>query len=153
MSEPLVPVTRSAVLQGIAPAAVYAVVVDFAAYPRLFPEIKAARVLSAEGKRVRAEFRGNIVLPFRYVLDLDCDADALTVDWRYVEGEVIKSSEGGWRFSPEGDGTRVEYRVAMEISAPLPGFLLRKITDGLVALSLPAMFASVEREAKNRSSH
>ena len=139
-------------LQGIAPASVYAVVVDFAAYPRLFPEIKAARVLSTEGKRVRAEFRGNIVLPFRYVLDLDCDADALIVDWRYVEGEVIKNSEGGWRFSPEADGTRVEYRVAMEISAPLPGFLLRKITDGLVALSLPAMFASVEREAKSRGS-
>jgi len=140
------------VLQGIAPAAVYAVVVDFAAYPRLFPEIKAARVLTTLGKRVRAEFRGNIVLPFRYVLDLDCDADSLTVDWSYVEGEVVKSSEGGWRFSPDGDGTRVEYRVAMEISAPLPGFLLRKITDGLVALSLPAMFASVEREAKGRVS-
>ena len=151
MSEPLVPVTRSAVLQGIAPAAVYAVVVDFAAYPRLFPEIKAARVLSTEGKRVRTEFRGNIVLPFRYVLDLDCDPDALTVDWRYVEGEVVKNSEGGWRFSPVGDGTRVEYRVVMEISAPLPGFLLRKITDGLVALSLPAMFASVEREGKART--
>ena len=150
MSAPLVPVTKTAVLQGITPAAVYAVVVDFAAYPRLFPEIKAARVLSTEGKRVRAEFRGNIVLPFRYVLDLDCDPEALTVDWRYVEGEVVKNSEGGWRFSPAGDGARVEYRVAMEISAPLPGFLLRKITDGLVALSLPAMFASVEREAKAR---
>ena len=150
MSEPLVPVTKTAVLHGIAPEAIYAVVVDFAAYSRLFPEIKEARVLSTEGKRVRAEFRGNIVLPFRYVLDLDCDAQALTVDWRYVEGEVIKNSEGGWRFSPEGDGTRMEYRVAMEISAPLPGFLLRKITDGLVALSLPAMFAAVEREAKSR---
>ena len=150
MSAPLVPVTKTAVLQGITPAAVYAVVVDFAAYPRLFPEIKAARVLSTEGKRVRAEFRGNIVLPFRYVLDLDCDPEALTVDWRYVEGEVVKNSEGGWRFSPEGDGVRVEYRVAMEISAPLPGFLLRKITDGLVALSLPAMFAAVEREARQR---
>ena len=152
MSEPLVPVRKAAVLHGIAPAAVYAVVVDFAAYPRLFPEIKAARVLSTEGKRVRAEFRGNIVLPFRYVLDLDCDADGLTVDWRYVEGEVVKNSEGVWRFTTEGDGTRVEYNVAMEIAAPLPGFLLRKITDGLVALSLPAMFASVEREAKSRAS-
>jgi ribosome-associated toxin RatA of RatAB toxin-antitoxin module len=151
VSEPLVPVKKSALLRGIAPAAVYAVVVDFAAYPRLFPEIKEARVLSTEGKRVRVEFRGNIVLPFRYVLDLDCDADGLTVDWRYVEGEVVKNSEGGWRFSPDGDGTQVEYRVAMEISAPLPGFLLRKITDGLVALSLPAMFASVEREANARA--
>ena len=151
MSEPLAPVTRSAVLQGIAPATVYAVVVDFVAYPRLFSEIKGARVLSVVGKRVRAEFSGNIVVPFRYVLDLDCDPEALIVDWRYVEGEVIKNSEGCWRFSPEGDGTRVEYRVATEISAPLPGFLLRKITDGLVALSLPAMFAAVEREARART--
>jgi ribosome-associated toxin RatA of RatAB toxin-antitoxin module len=148
--EPLVPVRKSAVLRGIAPQAVYAVVVDFPAYPRLFPEIKSARVLSTEGQRVRAEFRGNIVVPFRYVLDLDCDPVALTVDWHYVEGDVVKNSEGGWRFAAEGDHTRVDYSVAMEIAAPVPGFLLRKITDGLVALSLPAMFASIEREAKSR---
>jgi ribosome-associated toxin RatA of RatAB toxin-antitoxin module len=139
-------------MPGVSPAAAYAVVVDFAAYPRLFPELKAARVLSSAGQRVRAEFRGNIVLPFRYVLDLDCDPDALTVEWRYVEGEVVKNSEGGWRFAAEGGGVRVEYRVAMEISAPVPGFILRKITDGLLTLSLPAMFASVEREAKIRGS-
>ncbi len=138
-------------MPGVSPAAAYAVVVDFAAYPRLFPEIKAVRVLGTEGKRVRVEFRGNIVLPFRYVLDLDCDPEALTVDWHYVEGEVVKSSEGGWHFTAEGDGVRVEYKVAMDIAAPVPGFLLRKITDGLVSLSLPAMFASVEREALLRT--
>jgi ribosome-associated toxin RatA of RatAB toxin-antitoxin module len=138
-------------MPAVSPAAAYAVVVDFAAYPQLFPEIKAARVLATEGKRVRVEFRGNIVLPFRYVLDLDCDPEALTVDWRYVEGEVVKNSVGGWRFAAEGDGARVQYQVTMEIAAPLPGFLLRKITDGLVSLSLPAMFASVEREALRRS--
>jgi ribosome-associated toxin RatA of RatAB toxin-antitoxin module len=134
-------------MPAVSPAVAYAVVVDFEAYPRLFPEIKAVRVLSAEGKRKRVEFRGNIVLPFRYVLDLDCDPEALTVDWCYVEGEVVKNSEGGWRFSSEAGGARVEYKVAMEIAAPVPGFLLRTITDGLVSLSLPAMFASVEREA------
>jgi ribosome-associated toxin RatA of RatAB toxin-antitoxin module len=150
VSSALTPVRKTAFMPGVSPAAVYAVVVNFAAYPRLFPEIKAAQVLSSEGKRVRAEFRGNIVVPFRYVLDLDCDADGLTVDWHYVEGEVVKNSEGGWRFSAEDGGTRVEYRVAMDISAPVPGFILRKITDGLVALSLPSMFASVEREAKAR---
>jgi len=138
-------------MPGVSPAAAYAVVTDFVAYPRLFPEIKAVEILSTSGKRVRAEFRGNIVLPFRYVLDLDCDDSALTVDWGYVEGEVVKNSEGAWRFSAEGGGTRVEYKVAMEIAAPVPGFLLRKITDGLVALSIPAMFASVEREARARA--
>ena len=148
------PVCKTAFLAGVKPAAVYAVVVDFAAYPRLFPEIKQVSVLSSvdEGKRVRAEFRGNIVLPFRYVLDLACDPVALTVTWAYVEGEVVKNSEGGWRFSATGDGAEIEYRVAMEIAAPLPAFLLRKITDGLVALSLPAMFASLEREVRARTS-
>ena len=151
VTAPLAPVRKTAIMPSVTPASAYAVVVDFAAYPRLFPEIKSARVLSTEGQRVRAEFRGNIVLPFRYVLDLDCDPEALTVDWRYVEGEVVKSSQGGWRFTPEGSGARVEYQVAMEIAAPVPGFLLRKITDGLVTLSLPAMFAAVEREAKARA--
>jgi len=132
------------------PAEVYAVVVDFAAYPRLFPEIRNTRVVGTEGDRVRVEFRGNLLLPFRYVLDLDCNRQAGTVSWSYVEGEVVKSSTGGWRLSAEAAGTRVEYEVALQIEAPVPGFLLRKITDGLVTLSLPAMFASIEREVRRR---
>ena len=144
------PVRHSAVMPGVSPAEVYAVVVDFPAYPRLFPEIKQARVLGAQAGKVRAEFRGNLVLPFRYVLDLDCDAQTGTVTWSTVEGEVVKSSTGGWRIAAEAGGTRVEYEVVLRIDAPVPGFLLRRITDGLVTLSLPAMFASIEREVGRR---
>ena len=137
-------------MAGVSPAEVFAVVVDFSAYPRLFPEIKQARVLRSEAGKVRAEFRGNLVLPFRYVLDLACDAQAGTVKWTYVEGEMVKDSTGGWRFAAEAGGTRVEYEVALRIGAPLPGFLLHRITDGLVTLSLPAMFRSIEREVGRR---
>jgi len=150
MDPNLKPVRHSAFMAGVSPAEVFAVVVDFSAYPRLFPEIKQARVLRSEAGKVRAEFRGNLVLPFRYVLDLDCDAQAGTVKWTYVEGEVVKNSTGGWRFAAEAGGTRVEYEVVMRIEAPLPGFLLRKIVDGLVTLSLPAMFSSIEREVGRR---
>ena len=141
---------HSALMAGLSPAEVFAVVVDFPAYPRLFPEIKQVRVLSSEAGKVHAEFRGNLVLPFRYLLDLDCDAQARTVTWTYVEGEMVKDSTGGWRFTAEAGGTRVEYEVALRIEAPVPGFLLRKITDGLLTLSLPAMFASIEREVERR---
>jgi ribosome-associated toxin RatA of RatAB toxin-antitoxin module len=146
------PVRHSALMAGVSPAEVFAVVADFPAYPRLFPEIKQARVLRSEASKVRVEFRGNLVLPFRYVLDLDCDAQAGTVTWTYVEGEMVKDSTGGWRFVAEAGGTRVDYQVALRIEAPVPGFLLRKITDGLVSLSLPAMFASIEREVGRRRS-
>ena len=150
MEASLKPVRHSAFMAGASPAEVFAVVVDFPAYPRLFPEIKQARVLQTEAGRVRAEFRGNLLLPFRYVLDLDCDAQAGTVKWTYVEGELVKDSTGGWRFAAEAGGTRVEYQATLRIEAPVPGFLLRKITDILVTLSLPAMFASIEREGGRR---
>jgi hypothetical protein len=32
----------------------------------------------------------------------------------------------------------------------VPGFVLRKVTDGLVSASIPAMFASIEREVRSR---
>ena len=150
MEASLKPVRHSAFMAGASPAEVFAVVVDFPAYPRLFPEIKQARVLQTEAGRVRVEFRGNLLLPYRYVLDLDCDAQAGTVKWTYVEGELVKDSTGGWRFAAEAGGTRVEYQATLRIEAPVPGFLLRKITDILVTLSLPAMFASIEREVGRR---
>ena len=51
------------------------------------------------------EFKLEMVIAIRYVLDLVCDAAAGTVDWTYVEGEIVTDSRGGWRFTAEGDGT------------------------------------------------
>ena len=70
-------------------AEVYAVVTDFPSYARLFPEFKQARVVSTTGNVVRVEFRAEVVLAVRYVLDLACDPGPLTVDWTFVEGEIV----------------------------------------------------------------
>jgi ribosome-associated toxin RatA of RatAB toxin-antitoxin module len=149
------PVERRHVVAGATPAQLYDVVSDFPSYPHLFPEMKATRVLSgAEAPRaggtIRVEFRLQIVLPVRYVLDIVCDPAAHTLDWTYVEGEIVTASVGGWRFVPEGGGTAMTYRVLLDVKAPVPGFVLRKVTDGLVAASIPAMFKSIEREVHRR---
>jgi ribosome-associated toxin RatA of RatAB toxin-antitoxin module len=149
------PVRRRHHVAHATPREVYDVVVDFPAYPRLFPEIKQARVVSRTGGVARVEFQAHMVLPIRYVLDLACSSDGgagapLTVDWTYVEGEIVTNSVGAWRFSPEGDGTAVDYTVTLDVKAPVPGFVLRKIIDGLVSASLPNMFSSLEREVRRR---
>jgi ribosome-associated toxin RatA of RatAB toxin-antitoxin module len=144
------PVERIHHIARATPAEVYAVVTDFEAYPRLFAEFKQARVLSTSGNVRRVEFRAQVVLAVRYVLDLACDPSALTIDWTFVEGEIVAGSTGGWRFAAEGDGTAVRYRASLDVRAPLPGFVLRKVTDGLVAASLPAMFAAIDREVRRR---
>ena len=152
------PVERSYLVREAAPREVYDVVVDFEAYPALFPEFKAARVISRQTERqpdgraplTRVEFRVEVVLKVRYVLDLACDPEALTVDWTYVEGEVVADSTGRWRFTAEGAATRVDYRASVLIKAPLPGFVVRKATDALVAASIPSMFAAIERQVRAR---
>jgi ribosome-associated toxin RatA of RatAB toxin-antitoxin module len=144
------PVERSYLVRGSHPRDVYDIVVDFETYPRLFPELKAARVLDRRASVVRVEFRAEVVLAVRYVLDLQCDPHALTVDWTYVEGEIVVASTGGWRFVADPFGTKVDYRVSMLVKAPLPGFIVRKATDALVAASIPGMFASIDREARRR---
>ena len=144
------PVRRSHFIQGATPAEVYAVVVDFPAYPRLFPEFSATRVLAREGARQRVEFTVKMVVAARYVLDVACDAATLAVDWTFVEGEVVTDSRGSWRFTQEGSGTRVDYAASLEVKAPLPGFILRKITDGIVSVSIPSMFAALTREVAAR---
>jgi ribosome-associated toxin RatA of RatAB toxin-antitoxin module len=148
------PVQRSHFMAQATPAEVYAVVVDFPAYPRLFPELTGARVIPTQTSTatsvVRVEFRARMVLPVRYVLDLTCLPEVPSVDWRFVEGEVVTESTGSWRFTPEAGGTRVEYRAALDVRAPLPGVILRKITDGLVSASLPRMFTSIEAEVRRR---
>ena len=144
------PVRRTHNVRGASPREIYDIVTDFAAYPQLFREIKSATVLSVEGNRSRVEFRIEMVVAIRYTLDLVCNPEALTVDWTYVEGEVVTGSEGGWRFREQNGGTEIEYRAALTIDAPLPGFVVRKVTQALVSASLPGMFASIEREHARR---
>lgn len=144
------PVRRTHFVHGAAPREVYDVVVDFEAYPRLFTELTATRVIERDGGRVRVEFNVQVVIPARYVLDLTCDPEALTVEWTFVEGKVVTHSAGGWRFRGADGGTWIEYFASLEVRAPLPGFVLRKISDAIVSLSLPAMFAAITREVGTR---
>jgi ribosome-associated toxin RatA of RatAB toxin-antitoxin module len=156
--ESRVPARRRHHIARATPRELYDVVVDYPAYPRLFPEVKEARVLSRtetpKGSVARVEFRAHMVLPIRYVLDLTASGEVagapLTVEWTYVEGEIVTHNAGSWTFTAEGDGTAVEYAATLDVRAPVPGFIMRKILDGLVALSLPNMFASLERETRLR---
>lgn len=144
------PVHRTHLVPNATPAEVYAVVVDFPAYPKLFSEFTSVRVIETAGNRQRVEFNVQVVMAARYVLDLVCDATANTVDWTFVEGTIISDSRGSWRFTAEGTATRIDYQAALEVNAPLPGFVLRKISNAIVSASLPAMFASITKEVAKR---
>jgi ribosome-associated toxin RatA of RatAB toxin-antitoxin module len=146
-------IVREHVIHGIPPAQVYAVVTDYASYPRIIPEFTGAKVLREDGNLVRVEFRARVVVEVRYVLDVVHDRERFTTSWTFVEGEVVSDSVGGWSLRAEGDGTHVTYRAGMAIKAPLPKFVINKVSNALMGTSIPNMFRAVEREAQARKNY
>jgi len=146
------PVSRTHRFAHATPREVFDVITSFGDYARIFREISHSEVLQTDGARVRARFQMPLLISISYTLDLVADREALKVDWTFVSGEVVTENVGGWALSAQGNDTLADYRVKIDMKAPVPGFVLRKIVDGLLNLSLPAMFDAIEQEVRSRQS-
>jgi len=148
-------ITREHTIRGVAPRAVYDIVTDYACYPRIFPEFTGCRVVSEKDLMKRVEFRARIVVEVRYVLDIAHDPETLTTKWTYAEGEVVSDSVGGWQFSGVSDNrdTLIKYHAGMAIRAPLPKFVINKVSNALMGQSIPNMFRALEKEAHARAQY
>jgi ribosome-associated toxin RatA of RatAB toxin-antitoxin module len=148
-------IEREHVVRGLAPKQLYDVVTDYACYPRIFPEFTGTKVLSGGGqeRKARVEFRARVVAEVRYVIDVVQDPEAFKTEWTFVEGEIVSDSVGGWQFTAQGPDTLIRYHAGIAIRAPLPKFVINKISNALMGTSIPNMFRAVEREAHARSSY
>jgi coenzyme Q-binding protein COQ10 len=123
----------------------YAVVADVERYPEFLPWVVALRVKSRarEGEReiLMAEMAvGYRALRERYISKVTLDPAAQTIDVVAVEGP-FRVLENHWRFTPEGESTRIDFRVGFEFSSRLLqvaaaqafGKVLLKLTDAFEA--------------------
>ena len=119
----------------------YAVVADVEHYPEFLPWVVALRIKSRaredEREILMAEMAvGYRALRERYTSKVTLDHSARVVDVVAVEGP-FRILENHWRFTPEGAGTKVDFRVAFEFSnrllqaaaAQAFGRVLLKMTD------------------------
>jgi ribosome-associated toxin RatA of RatAB toxin-antitoxin module len=146
-------IEREQVVRGLSPKQLYDVVTDYSCYPRIFPEFTGSRVISESGATRRVEFRARVAMvEVRYTLDIVHDDAACKTVWTFVEGEVVSDSQGGWHFVAEGPGeTRIRYHAGIAVRAPLPKFVINKISNALMGTSIPNMFRALEREAQARA--
>jgi len=147
-------IEREQLVRGVSPQQLYDVVTDYACYPRIFPEFNGCKVISENGATKRVEFRARVAMvEVRYTLDIVHDPAQFKTEWTFVEGEVVSDSKGGWLFIPEGNDTRIKYHAGMAIRAPLPKFVINKVSNALMGTSIPNMFRSLEREAQARGEY
>jgi ribosome-associated toxin RatA of RatAB toxin-antitoxin module len=52
------------------------------------------------------------------------------VAWTLVSAGQLKAQDASYTLTPEGDKTRVKFEIAIDLSIPMPGFLLKRTLKG-----------------------
>ena len=129
------------------PERCYEVAIDYERYPEWAKDVKQVTILErdAEGHGAKVEYRAAAFgRSTRYVLRYDYSQAPAAFSWTLVEGEMVRSIDGAYRFDADGDGTRISYDLAIDPSIPLPGFLKRRTAGMIVSTALKELKKAVE---------
>lgn len=129
------------------PAAIMAVIADFASYPQWAGSVKSCDVTEpgADGGRAhRVAFTVDAgVFRDKYELEYEWKDD-VRVDWALVHGQMQKSQQGSYSLEPGAAGTTVTYRLAVELTMPMLGMLKRKAERLIMDTALKELKKRVE---------
>jgi uncharacterized membrane protein len=124
-----------------------AVVLDFERYPEWARDLKQVTIHEhdAEGRGSLVEFRAAAMgQSFKYVLRYDYTNLPDSFSWVLDSGEKLRQLDGSYRFEPDGDGTRVHYDLAVDLSIPLPGLVKRRAAGMIMGTALRELKKAVE---------
>ena len=52
------------------------------------------------------------------------------VSWTLVSAGQLKSQDASYTLTPDGDKTKVRFDITVDLSVPLPGFILKRAMKG-----------------------
>ena len=98
----------------------YAVVADVERYPEFLPWVVALRIKSRAKEGAREILTAEMAVGYRslrerYTSRVMLDPEAHKIDVVAIEGP-FHCLENHWRFTPEGDSAKIDFRVAFEFS-------------------------------------
>lgn len=112
------------------PDRVWAIAAEFERYPEWAKDVKdvVVRTRDDAGRPTEVEFRASALgRSTHYTLGYDYSDAPNVLAWRMVRGDIMRTIDGAYHFSPTSDGgTEVRYDLAIELVVPLPGFVKRR---------------------------
>jgi hypothetical protein len=132
------------------PAAVMAVIADFAEYPQWAASVKSCEVTATGadpgGRAERVAFKidaGGI--RDEYELAYEWHGDD-SVSWSLVRGQMQKAQRGSYRLARTGTGTEVTYNLSVDLAIPMLGMLKRKAEKMIMDTALKELKKRVESQ-------
>jgi ribosome-associated toxin RatA of RatAB toxin-antitoxin module len=143
--------TRSSITIQAPPAAVMAVIADFARYPEWTGEVKETEVLSTDDQGRAREVRLLLdagTIRDEHTLSYEWSGDR-EVRWSLVKSKMLRALDGSYRLRPAGDGTRTEvtYQLTVDVKIPMLGTIKRKAEKVVIDRALDGLRKRVESVA------
>jgi uncharacterized membrane protein len=116
------------------PDQVYAVAIDFDRYPEWATDVKDVEVLERDkdGRGTRVQYRISALgKTISYILTYFYDDAPGGFSWDLESADYLRRLDGSYSFVAEGEGTRVGYVLAVDVTLPLPGFM-KKAAAGMI---------------------
>lgn len=80
------------------------------------------------------------------VLDYTVHDDG--VSWSLVSAKQQRGQDARYTLTPEGDSTRVHFELTVDLSAPVPGFLIKRGAKGLMETATDGLRKRVQQVKK-----
>jgi len=106
---------------------IWAVLLDYANFPKIFPDIHDLRVLTHDPQGDQVEYWVNaVVSKYHYVLYRHYDEPGRRLTWTRVAGD-LKRMEGSWEIcdTPRSDVQMLVYESYIDIGGVVPKALVR----------------------------
>ena len=113
------------------PQEILDVIADVESTPSWSPQYQRAEILErySDGRPKRVKMTVKAAgLTDEQVIEYTWAADK--VSWTLVSAGQLKAQDASYTLTPNGEATRVTFDMAIDLSVPLPGFLLKRTLKG-----------------------
>ena len=113
------------------PEEILDVIADVEATPTWSPQYQTAVILSRhpDGRPNQVEMTVKAAgLTDVMVIEYTWTDDS--VSWTLVKSGQLKAQDAGYTLTPDGEKTKVRFDIKIDLSIPMPGFLLKRTLKG-----------------------
>lgn len=113
------------------PEEILDVIADVEATPSWSPQFQSAEILETfdDGRPRRAKMTVKAAgLTDEQVIEYTWSENK--VSWTLVSAGQLKAQDASYTLTPDGDKTKVRFDMSIDLSVPLPGFILKRTMKG-----------------------
>ncbi len=122
--------SREVVIEA-SPEEILDVIADVESTPTWSPQYQNCEILDAYGdgrpRQVKMKIKSAGITD-EQVVEYTWSADR--VSWTLISASQLKAQDASYTLTPDGDKTKVRFDITVDLSVPLPGFILKRAMMG-----------------------